>query len=920
MSNNLLNVGVSGLRISQSALSTIGHNIANSGTEGYSRQRVDPSSNPATLYQSGYVGNGAHVQSIDRVVDDFVIDQLRIDSSLYADLSGYYDQVSQLDNLLSDASTGLSDGLNTFFSAMQNGTDDPSSIPARQLVVSEAENLADRFNSIHARLQSIESGVDAGMRVAVDRVNALAKNIAQLNLKITDAVGAGGGAMPNDLLDQRDEALKKLSNMIPVQTFDQNNGQINVIIGGGQTLVIGGESSELVLNENPQNGSKANVFINNRSGAEDITGLIKGGELGGLIRFRDEALDSVYNELGRVGIVMADTFNQAHQQGLDLNNEFGGLFFYDVNDSRVASNRVIGNASNSQSDQRDISLFIHDSKQVTTSDYQLQFDGPGQYRITRLDDDQVVASGPMSGRLPFDVEFDGLALRFDGGGFQSGDSFLLQPTRNGAADFSSELISPQSVAFASPLVTDASLNNKGDGVISAGEVLATKDSSGQPLPLFAESGELSPPLIAVFRTAYSYDIMDNSDPGNPVHLQPPIRDQRYVPGVTKNLFPDQPGSTLVSTNGPMAGLPDGRVQSIGATPEGNGYPAEAITLSRPGAPGVPAVSTTLHTQQNATAREIANTLGQEPGVEANAFTYAELSDLNLTRNNSLQVQLNGQDLLEYTVDPNTGTSVISDSVPDPASDEAAFYQYVADRINQSDVFQSQNIYAVAAGDPSTGNNELRIHSSEGDDLSISLSAIAGNSLNVGDGENPPVNLDGQGGGPLSHITVGGKVDVSLAEGLQLSTYSQESMLFGDTSAEDFAQSTFLGIQATLQGTPEAGDRFTLDFNHNAALDNRNGLKLTGLQNQKTAQGGSVTFSQSYGALVERVGIETSSAKINRDAAEKVLEQSESLRNSVSGVSLDDEAADLIRFEQLFSANAQVISVARDIFDRLLSTF
>jgi flagellar hook-associated protein 1 FlgK len=96
--------------------------------------------------------------------------------------------------------------------------------------------------------------------------------------------------------------------------------------------------------------------------------------------------------------------------------------------------------------------------------------------------------------------------------------------------------------------------------------------------------------------------------------------------------------------------------------------------------------------------------------------------------------------------------------------------------------------------------------------------------------------------------------------------------------------------------------------------------LVNLQNAKTTSGGGATFSQTYGTLVESVGIDTSAAKLNRSAAERVLQQSEEMRNSISGVNLDEEAADLIRFEQLFSANAQVISVARDIFDRLIGAF
>ena len=150
---------------------------------------------------------------------------MRTDASLSSNLTAFYDQVSQLDNLLSDDATGLTGGMQRFFAAMQNGADDPTSIPARQLIVSEAENLADRFNSIDARLKVIEEGVKDGMQVAVSKVNALVKNVSQLNLRIADAYALSTSATPNDLLDQRDQALRELAELVPIQTFDQGKSK-----------------------------------------------------------------------------------------------------------------------------------------------------------------------------------------------------------------------------------------------------------------------------------------------------------------------------------------------------------------------------------------------------------------------------------------------------------------------------------------------------------------------------------------------------------------------------------------------------------------------------------------------------------------------------------------------------------------------
>lgn len=922
--SNLLGVGVTGLKVSQNGLSTVGHNIANAGTEGYSRQRIDTVSNPGNMTGAGYIGNGASVNSIDRIVDGFVTEQLRTDTTLYSDLDGYYNQIRQLDKLLADESTGLSSSLNSFFSALHNGADDPTAMSARQLVISESENLSERFNSIYGRLQVMEKGVDSGMTAAVAQVNALADAVAQLNLKISEATGKANGAVPNDLLDKRDGALKELASYVPTQVFDQGNGQVNVVIGSGQTLVVGVDARKLALTGSNEDASKLEVVFQNGNKVESVSHLIKGGELGGLLRFRNEVLDSTYNELGRIAVTLSDSFNKAHQQGVGLENNFGNLFFYDINDEKIAQSRVLGDADNSKPDDRDMALYVRDSSKLTAHDYRVQIEGGGLYRITR-DDNKEVASGIVSGAMPLSVKFDGMELVLRGGSFRTGDSFSLQPVKAGANDIHSSLGSGEELAFASPLLTDASLGNIGSGKISSGQVLALEDNAGNPLPLFSTPGSMAPPLVVVFNSPTSYDILDNSDPGNPVHLDPPMRDRAYVPGSNNSLFPSDAGQTQITTNGEIIGLPAGSeavaqpLATFDRSTLVNGYPSESFSFNRaPATPGGQVVSTNVITARNASAAQIAAQLNGIPGVNANAMNYAEISGLNVTGSAPLQITLNGHNLIEDTY-PTSLLPAFSGGIPDPATDEEGFYDYIAARVNQNPELKGQNIYAVAAADGS-GAMQLQLHSSSGGDLQIGLIANTGETMMVSDGENPAVAVNGQGGADVSHVVVGGKLDIALEDGLSVSSLPANSMLFGDTTADEFAMPTYMGIQASISGTPGAGDRFTLDFNQDAAMDNRNALNLINLKDAKLLAGGVKTLNQTYAGLVEQVGVDTRSVKLNRDAAEQVLQQSEELRNSISGVNLDEEAADLIRYEQLFSANAQVISVARDIFDKLLASF
>ncbi|HEY7772378.1 MAG TPA: flagellar hook-associated protein FlgK [Marinagarivorans sp.] len=1060
MGSDLLGISVTGLRASQAALSTTGHNISNAGTDGYSRQRVDVVTNPATIKGGQFVGNGANVNSIDRIANSYISQQLRVDSSLSSDLTTFFDQISQLDNLLSNETTGLTGGLQSFFAAMQNGADDPTSIPARQLIISESENLADRFNSIDARFQVIEGGVRDGMKVAVESINTLVTNIAQLNTRITSASSNG---QPNDLLDKRDEALRQLSELVPIQTFEQGQGQVNVLISGGSPLVVGSEVNTLSLTPGRNGRTADDIILSDGGAGRVITKAIKGGELGALVRFRDESLSPAYNNLGRIAVVVADEFNRLHQQGITSENEFGRQFFNDVNDPIAVRQRVVASSANAAPSDRQLGLSIRDISALTTSNYHVELEPGGVYRITRENDGAEVASGLLPGDYPFTVKFDGMELKFAGGSFTAGDEFTLQPFAKGARNFASTIANPEDIAFASPIVTDAEIGNTGGGKITPGSVVALEDINGNPLPLFAEQGKMSPPLVIQFTSERTYDVLDNSDPANPKQLDPPIRNQRYIPGIENQIFPGIEGQKQLSMGGDLIGLPEGRsaVTRASLTPpvvnpvnpatgtseldfsvsdfsggnsfsfvvelsdtvlggansqttvtidspsiqseddllrhinsqlgpsgmrayiaidsagnrslafnaaeagyanvsvhsysgpgtgdanalmnigieggasfttdgglngiEGagsltNGYPAERITLTKaPSQAGLAPTTYTVFSSLHGSARELANQLSNVPGVEANAFSYAEMSDFNLTREEPLQIALNGRDLVEYRAGGADGSRTMVQSVPDPATDPVAFNQYLAQRINEDESLKKQGIYAVAGQDVVTGKAELRVYSSEGDDLSFSVTAASGSAVRVSDGEHNPVTLSGQGNNVPSQIVVGGQMDVRLDEDMTLATRPPNSLLFGDTTADDFTGSTYLGLDVSLSGAPDSGDRFTLDFNQDAASDNRNALNLVNVESSRIMNGNTASLNDAYGTLVEKVGITTNSAKVNSEAAKAVLEQTESLRNSISGVNLDEEAANLIRYEQFFQANAQVISVARSLFDTLIGS-
>ncbi len=932
--SGILSNAISGLQSSQNALRTAGHNISNANTAGYSRQEVNYATRAEqNIGSAGYVGSGVTTTSIQRVVNQFVTNQVRLDTSTFNQLNQYNVNIGKIDKLFADASTGLSGGLQNFFAAMQNGANDPASTPGRQLIVTEANSLSVRFNNLYERLNDIEKSINGEIKTITSQMSSLANSIADLNQAIAEKTASGNGNQPNDLQDKRDEAIRQLSELVSIQLINQDGGDINVFIGNGQPLVVGTTVSNFNVTNDGKIQLKTNVL------ATDITAQISGGKLGGLLNFREEVLYPAMNEMGRIALSMADQFNTQQQQGLDLDGDYGNNIFMDINNPVLAADRVVQSGDNAEPFDRIMSVTITDTNQITTSDYDFEISpGSSNYTITRKADKEVVSQGTLSGAYPTSIEFDGISLNLTSGSFQGGDSFILQPTRHGARDMAAVISRPEDLAFAAPIRTATNSGNSGSGLISPGEVLSLVDIDGNRLPAFTTPGQLTPPILIRFTSETTYDVLDNSDPANPVPLNPAMREQVFVPGTSNNIFTGDIGETRITGNGERLGLPSGRTaqtlttlpdipgnpMTAVSTAQSNGYLAEQLRFTTIN-PETGAVSTrTITTSPGASAAQTATQISALSGVSATAFTTATITDINIAAADftpPLQISLNGENLLEYNF---SGNSFASD-VPDLNLSEVEFNNYLAKRINENPNLMSLGIRAQSGSNAITGAPELRLVASSGVNLDVRLTAPANaqnsNNISVNDSTgNPNVRLNGMdtGGGEQSTVTVGGRIDITMANGISLNTSPSNSPLFGDSSLATFAQSSFLGYQVAISGQPKAGDSFTVGFNNNGKNDNRNALALVALETKAVLQDGTLSFNGGYAKLVEEVGTKSSLSKINTDASKGLLEQSQTLRDGVSGVNLDEEAADLIKFQQMYDANARVISVARELFDTLLN--
>jgi flagellar hook-associated protein 1 FlgK len=632
---DVLNIGTSALLSLQRAISTTGHNIANVNTEGFSRQRAEFAALEPQLAGTGFIGSGTTIAAITRSYDQFLAGDVIARRSSAAGSAALGDLSGRVDSILADPQTGLAPALDAFFAAVQDVANNPGSLPERQVLLGEGAVLADRFQYLNDRFAGLNQESNQRIDNAVREINGFAQSIADLNDQIVQETVRAGGAPPNDLLDTRERLIGQLSEVIGVSTVPQGDGAVNVLIGNGQALVIGNRATELETFSDPFDVSRRNVGIAGLATQSDIGRFLSGGELGAVLEFRNNVLDSANADLGLIATGVAATFNDQQALGLDLNGNFGGDFFRPLEPTVQPNIANTGGAT--------VNAAIADVAGLTGDEYRLAFDGSNYTLTNTSNNSSVTGAGP-------NFTIDGVDITVSGTP-NAGDEFLIAPVAGAASLFELDISDPRAFAAAGPLRATTALTNAGNAGIEGLGV-----SSVASLPL---AGDIS-----------------------------------------LSFSPDALG----------AGVP-GFVVSGAAT----------------------------------------GTIAYDPATDANG-------------------------------------------------------------------------------------------------LEVSL---------------------------------------------------------GD-------------INFTLAGIPADGDSFTIENNTDGFGDNRNALALADLQTALTLRGGTASYSDAYGALLAEVAVSTRQANNAAETESALLEQAIVARDSVQGVNLDEEAANLIRYQQAYQAAAQVIAVADEVFQTLLN--
>ncbi|MDT7011816.1 flagellar hook-associated protein FlgK [Enterobacter cancerogenus] len=453
--SSLINSAMSGLSAAQAALNTVSNNISSYNVAGYTRQTTILGASNSTLTGGGWVGNGVYVSGVQREYDSFITNQLRAAQNQSSGLTTRYQQMSKIDDVLSDTTNSISTTLQDFFKSLQTLVSNAEDPAARQTVLGKADGLVNQFKVNDQYLRDQDSQVNTAIATSVDQINNYAKQIANLNDQISRLTGVGAGASPNNLLDQRDQLVSELNKIVGVEVSVQDGGTYNISFGNGYSLVQGSKTNQLAAVASSADPTRTTVaYVDDVAGNVEIPEkLLNTGSLGGLLTFRSEDLDNARNTLNQLALAFADAMNTQHEAGFDANGDAGGALF------NMGSPAVVGNSHNSVPGAT-MTASVTDSSKVQATDYKFEFNGT-DWTVTRLSDKTSFTATPdASGKMTF----DGLTVNVSGTAATK-DSFTVKPVVNTIVNMSLAISDESKLAMASAADGGESDNRNGKALV-----------------------------------------------------------------------------------------------------------------------------------------------------------------------------------------------------------------------------------------------------------------------------------------------------------------------------------------------------------------------------------------------------------------------------------------------------------------------
>lgn len=314
---DILEIGKQGMDTNRQALQTTSNNIANANTPGYSRQRAQIATNEQPPQGQVRLG-GVRVQETIRVHDKFVQNQIVDEYQVLGAAQARKDGLRRVESMVHNDAFRVGDLMNNFFNDFRELSANPEVNALRNNVTFSAQEAVNGLHSLNNNLTSLRDDLDMQISVSIDKVNTLAKEVADLNAKIAHFQAKGDS--PLELLDRRDAAVREMAQKLGFQDSTDGQDHVNLSAGGIGVLVNGSTVNELIVMRTPAKGDKAagsyDVFVRDGEGLREATHFLTQGEIGGMIHVRDQVINPALKHLDAVAYSFAEGVNNVHRGGV----------------------------------------------------------------------------------------------------------------------------------------------------------------------------------------------------------------------------------------------------------------------------------------------------------------------------------------------------------------------------------------------------------------------------------------------------------------------------------------------------------------------------------------------------------------------------------------------------------------------------
>ncbi|MBI5364841.1 MAG: flagellar hook-associated protein FlgK [Planctomycetes bacterium] len=317
MASVSLNVGLKALLTAQSALDTVGHNVSNANTPGYSRQSLQISASPSIFVRGIAIGNGVDANVVLRTADDLLTRRLVQQTASIQQLETRVNGMSQVEALIGEpGDRGLNALMQNFFSSLSSLAASPEDVVLRTGLVQSTQSLTGRFQDLASSLATVRSDSARQVEAQVDRVNTLSQQVASLNREIGGFEGTGVPA--NDLRDQRDEALKKLGELLNINYTENPGGTVTVLASGA---VLVGSTRAYEMSAAVKNDGSVTVHVEGNPNAVGV----RGGTIGGLVTLSQDFIPSLRERFNTLAKNMILELNRSHSTGIPASGAFQAI-------------------------------------------------------------------------------------------------------------------------------------------------------------------------------------------------------------------------------------------------------------------------------------------------------------------------------------------------------------------------------------------------------------------------------------------------------------------------------------------------------------------------------------------------------------------------------------------------------------------